>query len=217
MRTGLFWAIIALFTLMVSSACVNVGGGNSPETRYFLLEAKSTAPPGFAQTPLITRLAIGIGPVRVPRYLDRPQILTRLNEQEFLSDEFNQWLEPLKISIPRIMGENLSVLTGSSRIRTFPWNSSTRLDYRLSMDVLRFDADADGKVRLKATWRIVIGEDRHRSTERQSIIEKTAVGSGVGGRVEGLSLALADLSQKIATELINLNSQLKEQPSRVRE
>jgi uncharacterized lipoprotein YmbA len=148
--------------------------------------------------------AIGIGPVAIPRYIDRPQILTRINGQELLSDEFNQWAEPLKVSIPRIMAENLASLGGGGHIRIFPWNQSARINIQVSVDIHRFESDENGQITLKATWHIVDATDRQPLRERLSIIEKASAGTNIGGKVETMSLALADLSLEIGENLAQL-------------
>lgn len=206
MRPCIILAIIAMLALMGGSACFNMSAGTSPGTRFFLLEAKSehTPVPKRAQKKGLPHIAIGIGPVVLPHYLDRPQILTRINNQELLADEFNRWAEPLKVSIPRILGENLAWLSGGGRIRIFPWNRSAHVNIQVSMDIHRFEADAAGKITLKATWRIVAVKDRQLLKERQSIIERASTGTGAGAKVEGMSLALSDLSLEIAGDLAGI-------------
>lgn len=212
MRTCIVLVIVALLSMVGGSGCVTVGSGNSPRTRFFLLEAKSTNIPQWAQQKMLSDTNIGIGPVTIPHYLDRPQILTRANDdQELIADEFNQWAEPLKASIPRIIGENMASLTGGGRIRLFPWSQSTQVNVQAAMDIHRFEADADGNVILKATWRLVTVKDRHLIMEKQSIIEKASTGNGVSGIVEGMSLALSDISLEIAGDLAELTLAPKSQ------
>ena len=206
MRPSTIPAVIAMLLLLGGSACVNLGTGYSPQTRFFLLEAKSEhlPKPDWAQQKMLAGKAIGIGPVALPRYLDRPQILTRINGQELLSDEFNQWAEPLKVSIPRIIGENLASLGGDGRIRIFPWNPSARINIQVSVDIHRFESDDSGTIALKAAWHIVDGKDRQPLRERLAIIEKASAGTDIGGKVEAMSLALADLSLEIGENLAEL-------------
>ena len=206
MRPSTILAAIAMLLLLGGSACVNVGAGYSPKTRFFLLEAKSEhcPKPDWARQKMLAGKAIGIGPVALPRYLDRPQILTRINGLELLPDEFDQWAEPLKVSIPRIMGENLASLGGDARIRVFPWNPSARINIQVSVDIHRFESDDSGQIVLKATWHIVDVKDRQPLRERLAIIEKASTGTDIGDRVEAMSLALADLSLEIGENLAEL-------------
>lgn len=206
MRPFTILAVIAMLLLLGGSACVNVGAGHSPKTRFFLLEAKSEhcPKPDWARQKMLAGNAIGIGPVALPHYLDRPQILTRINHQELLADEFSQWAEPLKDSIPRIMGENLASLGGGGRIRVFPWGQSTQINIQVSMNIHRFESDDSGRIALKATWQIVNIKDRQPLRERLAIIEKASTGADIGGRVKAMSLALADLSLEIGENLAQL-------------
>ena len=209
MRTIMILITIALLAFIGSSACINVGSGISPETRYFLLEANSIAMAEGAGQNMLANIDIGIGPVTIPRYLDRPQILTRISDQELQVDEFNQWAEPLKISIPRVLGENLSSLTGGNPIRRFPWKPSDPIDIQVFLDIHRFETDANGKVTLKATWRIKSAKSRQWLSTRTSFIQRTPAGAGIGDKVEAMSVSLSDLSLAIAKELAAPSSSLK--------
>ncbi|MFW6242141.1 MAG: PqiC family protein, partial [Thermodesulfobacteriota bacterium] len=72
--------LAALFLLPV--AC-----GRSLPTRFYLLTPQKTGP-GAAPT---AGPSVGVGPVELPDYLDRPQILTRAGEHEIHFAEFDQW------------------------------------------------------------------------------------------------------------------------------
>ena len=67
-----------------------------------------------------TNIALEVGPVTLPGYLDRPQIVTRKGRDEIEPAEFDLWPEPLKSSVSRTLGENLATLLRTDRVAIFP-------------------------------------------------------------------------------------------------
>jgi uncharacterized lipoprotein YmbA len=103
-------------------------------------------------------LAIGIGPVTLPQYLERPQIVTRLSSNEMKLADFDQWAEPLKDNFTRVMAENLSAMLCADAMAIFPWTGSTPVDYQIQVEVIRLDGTLGGEVVMTARWAIM-GED----------------------------------------------------------
>src|SRR5262249_42263907 len=129
------------------------GCASSPPTRLSVLPSLTgaeTAPP-VAQRDLI----IGVGPVTLHPYLDRPQIVTRASRGRLVLGEFDQWGAPLRDSVTRSLAENLSLLVPTDRVVLHPWSRSTVLDYQVTVDVLQFDAGPGGEVVLAARWQIL--------------------------------------------------------------
>jgi hypothetical protein len=93
--------------LMLLAACAT---GTSAPSRFYVL-APLEAPEAEPQlAPGERCLAIGIGPVEIPAYLDRPQIVTRLSNNELNLAEFDKWAEPLRDNLIRVLAENISSL-----------------------------------------------------------------------------------------------------------
>ena len=70
---------------------------------------------------------IGVFPVAMPDYLDRPQVVTRVSENEIKLDEFNRWAEPLKENFYTVLVENLSTLLSNEKIIKTSHNLGTPL------------------------------------------------------------------------------------------
>src|SRR5262245_61061596 len=64
---------------------------------------------------------IGVGPVILPGYLARNQIVTRTGTDQVELSMFHQWAEPLEDGISRILAEEISAQVPTERIVTFPW------------------------------------------------------------------------------------------------
>jgi hypothetical protein len=143
-------------------------------------------------------IALGVGPVELPAYLDRPQIVTRVSENELNLAEFDKWAEPLKDNFSRVLVENLSTLLCADAISIFPWKGPTPIDYRIEVTVIRMDGNVGGNASLVARWAIFRENDRKMLLARQSSFSRLLSSEGYKALVSAQSRAIADLSREIA-------------------
>ena len=123
---------------------------SSPPVRYFSL---SPIDSGFQQDP-DDSVMLGLGPFRMPDYLDRSQIVTRGANSEMQVDEFSRWSEPLATSLLRIVSIDVDNLLPGVVVVVFPYESFVRdqVKYRLLGDINRFEADHLGQIVLEVQW-----------------------------------------------------------------
>ena len=195
-------AIVGM-SLLVFGACMNLGTSKSTAARFYLLESNVEPMMAIGSQGRLSNLSLGIGPVTIPAYLDRQQIVTRRSGNELRVDEFHQWAEPLKANISRVIRENLSVLTDAGHVYSYPIKRATIIDYQISLNVLRFDADAAGKVTLKSIWRIVEPDSHQGLMERRSTIVQPSSSNVIADVVDAMSMALAELSEEMAQALVD--------------
>lgn len=200
MKMRIVRLILVGTALFLFSACLKVG--TSTSTRFYLLESSSDEALQSAFENKMPDVSIGVGPVTLAQYLDRPQLVSRLSGNELRVHEFSQWAEPLKATIARVIEENLSVLTGAKHIHSFPKRRSAVIDYQISLDVRRFDADAAGSVTLQAVWHIAKPEEHQRLMERRSVIVQPSSSTDSTDVVDAMSMALTELSKEITRALV---------------
>ena len=147
------------------------------------------------------KMVIGIGPVRLPEYLDRPQIVTRQSANRLQLADNHRWAEPLGENIPRVLGENLSAQLGTDRILLYPWPSSRTTDYQLLVEVLHFENESDGAARLVALWSVKGRDGGIVLSERRSSHLAPAISRDQDGQVGALNAALGSLCREIAQGL----------------
>lgn len=138
---------LSLLTVLLVAAC-----GTSPKVRYFSLSPMDTA---YRQDPDGSVL-LGLGPLRIPEYLNRSQIVTRGVGAELKVDEFNRWAEPLPEAMHRIVSSNVDKMLDDVVVIAFPYESFIRagVNYRMVGELSRFDADSSGRVVLEVQWGI---------------------------------------------------------------
>ena len=108
-------------------------------TRFYVLSTIGDKP-----TEAPANVAIGVGPINLPQYLDRPQIVTRLSSNQLAVGDFDQWGGQLEDGFARTLAGNLSVLLQTDRVQIFPWKDDQSLDYAIVVDVINFEQDVDG-------------------------------------------------------------------------
>jgi uncharacterized lipoprotein YmbA len=90
----IYWiqtAVILMFSLSILGGCLPKP--SAPTKLYILSPLAGPAVEMHNKTDEIF-MTIGVGPVHLPEYLDRPEIVTRINPNELKLAEFDIWAEP---------------------------------------------------------------------------------------------------------------------------
>ena len=126
------------------------GCGTSPPSNYYTL-----SPADIPYSPDADgSIVLGIGPMRVPEYLERPQIVTRRGNQALKVDDFNRWAEPIGDVQYRIIASNVDALLKDVMVISYPYGRLADYHYRLVGRVDRFDMDLSGETVLQVHWGI---------------------------------------------------------------
>jgi uncharacterized lipoprotein YmbA len=144
-------------------------------------------------------LVIGLGPITLPQYLDRPDIVTREGANQMRLAEFHKWAEPLEPLLTRIMAEDLYALLDASDVIPIPQRGDVPLDRVVEVDISRFDADAAGQVALDARWRVYESDNETLlASGRSQVTEQGAPVPDYSAIVAAMSRAVAQASEEIA-------------------
>lgn len=174
------------------------GCGSSPPVRYFALQSTSDR----YQQESGEAAVLSLGPLRLPDYLDRSQLVTRGAGAEILVDGQSRWAEPLDQAIHRVVARTVDALVADLAVVAYPTTSMVHEDYRLVGKIDRFEADAGGLAVLEIQWGIGDRDANPLVSTRRSRYSKQAMRSGdPGAIVEALSDTLAQYSRDIAKEI----------------
>jgi uncharacterized lipoprotein YmbA len=187
-------ALVASFLAM--------GACTSTPSRFYIL---NTLPASEARHGATAERGpvLGVGPITFPKYLDRPQIVTRTSRNQLILGEFDRWAEPLQENVSRVLAENLALLIPTDQILPNAWPRSAALDYQVQVELLHFDGWLGGESSLIARWSIL---DR---AERALMNRKTHLDAPAGGRdyesmVVAMNQMLETLSRDIAVAIQSL-------------
>ena len=145
--------------------------------------------------------AISVGPVELPDYVDRFQIVTRISPNKLSLAEFDQWAEPLKESFARVLMENLSILLCADPISLYPSRGPTAIDYRVEVEVIRIDGRLGEQATLVARWTILDEKDSRVLLTRKSNLSSPAQGGDYEALVSAQSQTIVAFSRDIAEAL----------------
>jgi uncharacterized lipoprotein YmbA len=193
---------LALFgtILMILSGCI----GTTKPSKFYVLSALPESEATAKGVSKESTMAIGIGPITLPSYLDRSQIVSRISINELKLAEFNRWAEPLKENFFRVLAENLSVLLNTVDVSIYPRRISTPVNYQVAIDVTRFDVTSNGKALLIAYW-TVLGEDGKKILlKKKSILFADTASMDYKDIVAAQNQALSELSRAIAADIKKL-------------
>ena len=150
--------LIAGASLMLIIGCLGFGEGTQTPTKFYVLHSLQSSEETTRAIAKLPDVAIGVGPVRIPQYLERPQIVRRSGQNQLGMAEFAQWAEPIRVNLSRVLAENLSVLLTTKHVSLFPWLKSANIDYQIILEITRFDGNPENKALLRSKWSI-FGED----------------------------------------------------------
>jgi uncharacterized lipoprotein YmbA len=171
--------------LLIVTACV----GNPPRERFFTLEAPE--PPIAAQT----APTVSVGPVNVPDVVDRPQFVVRVGANQVSIAEQARWAEPLKSAIARVVAANLAGALSARVVST----REVAPDYRVILDVQRFESAPGESVLIDSAWTIVPKSGERRSG--RSVVHQKTTGKDYDALAAAHSTALASISKEIAAAI----------------
>jgi uncharacterized lipoprotein YmbA len=171
------------------------GCATSPPAQYYTLAPLQ--PPGVkaASVPTFT---VAVGPVINPDLLQRPQIATRTSDHQISFSDFHKWAGALADETKRVLVVNLNALLASERAAVTTDDMAIDPDYRVVVNINRFDGRPGGSVWLNAVWTLKEQKGKMAIAVNQSVIEEPVSGQGYPDLVSAQSRAIGQLSREIA-------------------
>jgi len=192
----------ALLLLMVV-AVLGCKGSTPPVTFYTLTPIPAIQDAGSGQT-ILKDVLIGIGPLKFPKILDRPQIVTRPAPGQIDMAEFKRWGGFLKDDFLSVMAENMTILLGTDQVVVYPWPGGLNPLYRLEFEVHQFDGKLGDSVVLSVSWILKTPEKTDNTHLKRATIVQPVSGPDYDALVAAKSMALEKLSRMIVDEMKNI-------------
>ena len=175
---------------------------------YLLTPTADTAAPTTPTAPTQSTsgdFTIGLGPIKLPPYLDRPEIVTRMAPNRLELSKEDRWGESIQNGFTRAMERNLAAQTGVVVI-IFPWYNTVHVDMQVQIDVYRFETDAQGTATLSAKWTILDSTGKNILYTVESHLTQPSKPGDMTEAAAALSRTIGDLSGQIANMLQQLRS-----------
>ena len=189
----------SLALLAVVAGCL--GGGTAPQ--YFALQPEAGAAAG---APVAARpnLGLAVGPIELPRYLDRDEVVTRSAGHELVPWDEHRWGGSLRTDVLRVLGDDLGTLLGTTHVTVYPVEARFPVQYRVLLDILEFEGVPGQSVTLRLRWTVLDEKTGLALAIAQSRIEQPTGGPSFDALVAAQSAALGSVTREIAAKIAEL-------------
>lgn len=194
-------AIFPLSCLVIMfflSACMR---SNKP-VQFYRLNAGTTMLDSIQLPESTNQAVIGLGPIHIPDYLNRPQMVVAISDNQYQLSEEHRWAERLDQNISLALTKFLPSQLGSNRIVRYPWAQRQAIDYQVSIDIIEFNIDGLGQSRLTALW--LIKRKDQPDLSRRFNYQVSASATDYEMMVAAQSVCLTKLGEDIAVTLKQL-------------
>ena len=189
--------------VLLAATVLGTGCFGSKPTKFYMLS--SIAPD---QTPALesTRASrvIAVGPISIPDYVDRPQIVIRDNANQVELAGFDNWAGSLSDMVARVLLDDLAAQLPGDHVVTFPQGGASVFDYRIAVQLSRFDVTRAGEATVTASWRVWDRAGTKTRLTASATTRGASLGTTYQDRVAALSQAVSDLAGEIARSLSRL-------------
>ena len=141
--------ILYTFILCIFVSSCSIRGTTRP-SQFYVLDATATPSSSPAKN-----LHLGIGPILIPGYIDRPQIVTKTESAELVYTEYKRWAEPMDEMFTRTLTQNITISTDSNSIISHPWSANANLDNELTAKIIKFENNNHGDALLIVQWQLL--------------------------------------------------------------
>jgi len=190
-----FLPLLACAMVLALVGCI----GTSRPARFYTLEPLQVRDgPGATSTDA----TLAVGPIDLPDYVDRPQIVTRTGSNELVIAEFDRWGGSLDSQINGSLVAALQDRLAARRVAVVPRSSSMRsgaTSYRLVVGISRFDGVLGHSVVLKGHWELSVesgGKEESLGVQQASVTEEVT-GPDYDALVAAMQRALVRFGQQM--------------------
>lgn len=189
--------------LFVLLGCITPA--DSPTSRFYRLQAIDKIQLG-EEINVPSGLIIGIGPVEIPEYQNRPQIVTQNENKMLMIAQFDRWGEPLDLGLARLISDDLTALLKDANVQVYPWNLAIPVKYQVIMDVIKLESQLDKDLFLVVQWSVLNAQTNKAMLMKRSEFRQPIEPHNYAGLTKTLSAECVELSREIAKALASLGT-----------
>lgn len=194
MKRTLMRILIPVMLLSVVFGCRSV----TPSVNHYVLNSMAVGerPSGTVDEPR-SRI-VAVGPIQLPGYVNRLQMVMRNGSNELEISEFHRWADYPDRLVQQVLEDNLQVLLPRARVVGYPLPAGLKPDFTVTVRFGELIGTADKKTRLRATW--TVRSEGQPATERsgQTRISEPISATGFKTLAAAHSRALEKLCREIA-------------------
>jgi uncharacterized lipoprotein YmbA len=184
-------ALPMVAVLLLAGACLEP----RPITlRYYTLSSEPPVAP-VAREPMA---ALGLGPVTLPPYLDRSELVTRVSPERVTFSSDDRWAAPLSAQFSRALADELRARVPAREVVSWPWPRDLAPPLAVAVQVQKFEAGVDGAAVLEARWTVTPGAGGAPLAAGETRVREVPATRDAAGSVGALGRAVGALARDVA-------------------
>ena len=146
-------------------------------------------------------MQIGVGPVSLPTYLERSQIVTRSGDHTLAINDFNRWAGPLDEEILRVLLVSVGEALTGAEVLPYPLGRRYDPTHQVSVTVQRYDAQQGVSVHLRGSRHLTCHTDPGKNGGRDIELAEVVAAPTMQALVAAQNRALADQAGEMVAAL----------------
>jgi uncharacterized lipoprotein YmbA len=176
-----------------------MGCADNSATRFHVLESSQNKTDQLNVQAVASKY-VGIRDIKLPAYLDRPQIVTRIGANQLVLSYVHQWAEPLSKSVSRVLTEQLDAELANIHVVAYPWPRTQTIDAEVEVRINQFEMVDQKNCLLDASW-VILPKSSNTAITHHTKIAISVNSADYDQLVTAYSQALAQLSKQITNSL----------------
>ena len=193
---------LAICALAALSACAS-----SPDPNLYLMKTAQSPAPLQGNS----NISVVVGPITMPEYLKRSEVVYRTNTHDIKVNENDRWAESLERNMTSVITSNVAAYLGTDQAFDYYANFVTQPDYSIRLNVTEFGRVSDDTVSLSVSWELV----KKPTSQSELYLENlkapiqysgdTEEGANVSNVIAAMNEALNELSLRISNRILGRN------------
>ncbi len=144
---------------------------------------------------------VGLGPVKLPDYIDRAELVFQSDTHRFEVPPEHRWAGDLQENISEVLAANLDGRLDSATVMSYPWSSGPEPVYSIPVTIRQFHAVSGGDAILDARWEVRQGSAGKIVSRGAQVFTEGLGEEGYDGVVAAESRLLGQLAAAIAGKI----------------
>lgn len=191
-----------VMTVVVLSGLIAACAHDTKPVEFYRLSADVGLKKNDISAINLKNITVGLGPIRIPEYLNRPQMLVAISDYQYTLSEEHRWAEKLDQNILLALYKILPEQLNTEHLIRYPWAQRQEVDYQVGIDILDLTVDAQGQSQLIAQW-FIKPKDKP-SIDKRFECRLSASTTDYAVMVKAQSQCLTQLGQVLAKTLNEL-------------
>lgn len=186
--------------VLLSMILYLLAGCSTTPTTYHSLAVNTLNAPVAAEVSRRLK-TLGVGPIELPRVLDREGMVMRQNATSLTVSDTHLWGGQLEDEWLQALTQHLQARLPATRVQRVPWDISQTPQYQIVVKLVQFDAAPAGKAVVRGTWYLQTATDAKIISHEALQFERPVLGKGVDALVNAQSLLVGDVANQIVQRL----------------